>query len=169
MKLLKQYCFGTFCDTKFLFAWIVKPTKLQNVQQSLLDQQALSNPKFINPILRNCNFKEARFRYFSLFLRKIVENQPKMLQSSFIQIAISQDWVYGFWISQSLWVKEALVNILKLSRFHNSCKQKFCATKCPKTVLFEQFHICMTVGTICVWTLDHQWWAVWRIERSCLL
>ena len=26
MKLLKQYCFGTFCDTKILFAWIVKPT-----------------------------------------------------------------------------------------------------------------------------------------------
>ena len=26
MKLLKQYCFGTFCDTKTLFAWIVKPT-----------------------------------------------------------------------------------------------------------------------------------------------
>ena len=113
---------------------------------SLADPQALRNLTSINPILRNCNFKEARFRYFSLFLRKIVENQPKMLQSSFIQIAISQDWVYGFWISQSLWVKEALVNILKLSRFHNSCKQKFCATKCPKTVLFEQFHICMTVS-----------------------
>ena len=25
MKLKKQYCFGTFCDTKILFAWIVKP------------------------------------------------------------------------------------------------------------------------------------------------
>ena len=96
--------------------------------------------------MRNCNLKEARFRYFSLFLRKIVKNQPKMHPSSFIQIAISQDWVNGFWISQSLWVKEALGHILKQSGFHNSCKQKFCVTKRPKTVLFEQFHICMTVN-----------------------
>ena len=63
-----------------------------------------------------------------------------MLQSCFLQIAISQDWVNGFWISQSLCVKEALEHILNLSRLHNSWKQMFCVTKCPKTVLFYQFH-----------------------------
>ena len=137
--------FGTFCDTKILFAWIVKPTWLRNVLQSLLDPQALRNQKSINPILRICNFKKARLEHFCLLLGENAGNWLKMLQSCFIQIAITQDWVDGFWISQSLWVKEALGNILELSRFHNSCKQKFCATKCPKTVLFEQFHICMTV------------------------
>ena len=36
-------------------------------------------------------------------------------------------------------------HILKLSWFHNSCQQNFCVTKCPKTVLFFQFHIPGTV------------------------
>ena len=39
-------------------------------------------------------------------------------------------------------------HILKLSWFHNSCQQNFCVTKCPKTVLFFQFHIPGTVGPI---------------------
>ena len=34
---------------------------------------------------------------------------------------------------------------MKLSWFHNSCKQNFYVTKCPKTVLFFQFHITGTV------------------------
>ena len=67
MKLKKQYCFGTFCDTKILFAGTVKPTQLQNLLQSLLDPQALRNLKYINPILSNCNLKEARFGHFCLF------------------------------------------------------------------------------------------------------
>ena len=113
--------------------------------QSLLDSQALRNPKSINPILRNCYLKEARLKHFSLFLREIVENQPKMLQYCFLKIAISQDRVDVFQISQSLWVRQACGHILKLSRFHNSCKQNFCVTKCPKTVLFFQFHITGTV------------------------
>ena len=68
-----------------------------------------------------------------------------MLQSCFLQIAISQDGDDGFQISQSLWVKQALEHILILNRLHSRCKQSFCVTKCPKTVLFQQFHICMTV------------------------
>ena len=37
-------------------------------------------------------------------------------------------------------------HILKLSWFHNSCQQNLCVPKCPKTVLFFQFHIPGTVG-----------------------
>ena len=68
-----------------------------------------------------------------------------MLQSCFLQIAISQDWVDGFQISQSLWVKQALEHILIIYRLQSPCKQIFCVMKCPKTVLFQQFHICLTV------------------------
>ena len=68
-----------------------------------------------------------------------------MLQSCFLKIANSQDWVDGFLISQSLWVKQALEHILKPSWFHNSCKQNFCVTKSPKIHLYYQFHIWVTV------------------------
>ena len=68
-----------------------------------------------------------------------------MLQSCFLKIANSQDWVDGFLISQSLWVKQALEQILKLSWFHNSCKQSFGVTKSPKIHLYYQFHIWVTV------------------------
>ena len=81
MKLKKQYCFGTFCDTKILFAWFVKLSQLQNVLQRLLDPQALRNLKYINPILRNCNFKEERFKQFCLILRANAEKQAKMPKS----------------------------------------------------------------------------------------
>ena len=74
------------------------------------------------------------------------ENQAKMLETCFLKIAISQDWVNEFQISQSLWVREALEHILRLSRFHNSCKHNFCVTKTPKIHLFFQFHITGTVG-----------------------
>ena len=69
-----------------------------------------------------------------------------MHQSCFLKIGISQVWVDGFQISQSLWVREALGHILNLSRRHNSCKQNFCVTKSPKIHLFFQFHI---TGTVC--------------------
>ena len=69
-----------------------------------------------------------------------------MLQSCFGRIAISHDWVDGFQISQSLLVRKACEHILQLDRFHNSCKQKFSVSKCPKTVLFGQFH---NTGTVC--------------------
>ena len=114
---------------------------------SLPDPQALRNLKYINPILRNCNSKEARLKHFCLILRGNAKNYPKMLQSCFLKIAISQDRVDVFQISQSLWVRQACGHILKLSRFHNSCKQNFCVTKCPKTVLFVQFHNTVTVLT----------------------
>ena len=69
-----------------------------------------------------------------------------MHQSCFLKIPISQDWVDEFQISQSLWVRKALGHILRLSRFHNSCKQNFCVTKTPKIHLFFQFHITGTVA-----------------------
>ena len=69
-----------------------------------------------------------------------------MLQSCFLKIANSQDWVDGFLISQSLWVKQALEHIPKPSWFHNSCKQNFCVTKSPKIYLNYQFHIWVTVA-----------------------
>ena len=84
MKLKKQYCFGEFRDTKILFARIVKPTQVQNVLQSLLDPQALRNLKYINPILRNSNLKDARFGHFCLILRENAEKQAKMLKSCFL-------------------------------------------------------------------------------------
>ena len=71
-----------------------------------------------------------------------------MHQSCFLEIGISQVWVDGFQISQSLWVREALGHILNLSRRHNSCKQNFCVTKSPKIHLFFQFHITGTVHSI---------------------
>ena len=114
---------------------------------SLPDPQALRNLKYINPILRNCNFQEARLKHFWVIFRISPQNQAKMLQSCFLKIAISKDWVDVFQISQSLWVRQACGHILKLSRFHNSCKQNFCVTKCPKTVLFVQFHNTGTVHT----------------------
>ena len=43
-------------------------------------------------------------------------------------------------------------HILKLSRFHNSCKQNFPVTKWPKTVLFVQFH---NTGTVLVYLLHN--------------
>ena len=84
MKLKKEYCFGTFCDTKILFTRIVKPTQIQNVLQSLLDPQALRNLKYLNPILRNCNLKEARFKQLGLILRENAENQAKRPKSCFL-------------------------------------------------------------------------------------
>ena len=137
--------FGTFCDTKILFAWIVKPTWLQNVLQSLLDPQALRNQKSINPILRICNLKEVRFENFCYFFRENGKNQAKILQSCFLKIANSQDWVDGFSISQSLWVKVACEHILRQSRFHKSCKKSFWVIKTPKIHLYYQFHIWVTV------------------------
>ena len=77
--------------------------------------------------------------------RENAENQAKMLETCFLKIAISQDWVNEFQISQSLWVREALEHILRLSRFHNSCEQNICVTKTPKIHLFIQFHITGTV------------------------
>ena len=115
---------------------------------SLPDPKALRNLKYINPILRNCNFQEARLKHFWVIFRIFPQNQAKMLQSCFLWIAISQDWVDVFQISQSLWVRQAYGHILKLSRFHNSCKQNFCVTKCPKIVQFVQFHNTGTVGLI---------------------
>ena len=115
---------------------------------SLPDPQALRNLKYINPILRNCNSKEAGLKHFCLILRENAKNYPKMLQYCFLKIAISQDRVDVFQISQSLWVRQACGHILKLSRFHNSCKQNFCVTKCPKTVLFVQFHNTGTVNSL---------------------
>ena len=72
---------------------------------SLLDPESLRNLKSINPILRNS--KEARLK-------------TKLLQSCLLRIAISQDWVDGFPISQSPGVREALGHILKLCRFHKN-------------------------------------------------
>ena len=74
---------------------------------------------------------------------KIKENYIKLV---FLEIAISQHWVEVFQISQSLLVRKALGHILKLNRFHSSCKQNFCVTKFSKYVhLFFQFHITGTV------------------------
>ena len=44
-----------------------------------------------------------------------------------------------------MWVRVACRHISKLSRLHNSCRQRFSVTKCPKTVLFGQFHRTVTV------------------------
>ena len=40
---------------------------------------------------------------------------------------------------------KACGHILNLSRVHNSCKQKFYITNCPKKVLFVQFQFLLTV------------------------
>ena len=112
---------------------------------SLPDLQPLRNQKSINPILRNCNLKDARFYHFCLILMKNTKNQAKILQSCFLQIAISQDWIGGFLISQRLWVRKACGQILKLRRFHNSCKQSFYLTKTPKTHLRLYSHSTVTV------------------------
>ena len=114
---------------------------------SLSDPQALRNLKYINPILRNCNFQETRLEHFWVIFRIFPQNQAKMLQTRFHKIAISQDWVDVFQIFQSLWVRQACWHILKVSRFYNSCKQNFHVTKCPKTVLFVQFHNTGTVDS----------------------
>ena len=107
--------------------------------QSLPDPQALRNLKFINPILRNWNFKKARLMHFCPISMENPENQAKMLETCFLKIAISQDWVNEFQISQSLWVREALEHILRLSRFHNSCKKFFVSQKLPKFSYFFSF------------------------------
>ena len=112
---------------------------------SLPDPQPLRNQKSINPILRNCNLKDARFYHFCLILMKNTKNQAKILQSCFLQIAISQDWIGGFLISQRLWVRKACGQILKLRWFHNSCKQSFYVTKTPKTHLRLYSHSTVTV------------------------
>ena len=116
---------------------------------SHLDPQALRNRKSINPILRICNFKEARLEHFCLIFPIFPKKLAKILQSCFLKIANSQDWVDGFLISQSLWVKQALEHILKPSWLNNSCKQNFCVTKSPKIHLFFQFHITVTVAAYC--------------------
>ena len=36
MKLKKQYCFGTFCDTKILFAWIVNQLSFKMCSKAYL-------------------------------------------------------------------------------------------------------------------------------------
>ena len=81
---------------------------------------------------------------------KNTKNQAKILQSCFLQIAISQDWIGGFLISQRLWVRKACGQILKLRWFHNSCKQSFYVTKTPKTHLRLYSHSAVTVCAICV-------------------
>ena len=120
--------------------------------QSLLDPQALRNLKYINPILRNCNFKETSFKHFCLIFSIFPWNWAKLHQSCFLKIPISQDWLDEFQISQSLWVRKALGHILRLSKLYNSCKQNFCVTKCPKTVLFVQFY---NTGTVVLHTYIH--------------
>ena len=68
-----------------------------------------------------------------------------MVESCILQIAISQDWVDGFLISQRLWVRKTWGHILKLSWFHNSCKHNFYVTKTPKTHLRLYSHSTVTV------------------------
>ena len=70
-----------------------------------------------------------------------------MVESCILQIAISQDWVDGFQISQRLWVRKTCEHILKLSWFHNSCKHNFYVIKTPKTHLRLYSHSAVTVCT----------------------
>ena len=72
---------------------------------SLPDPQTLRNMIYINPISRNCNIQEARLKHFWVLLHIFPQNQAKMLQSCFLRIAISQDWVNVFQISENLLVK----------------------------------------------------------------
>ena len=137
-----EFLYKTFVCMTFRYH-----TYLQNMLPSLPDPQPLRNQKSINPILRNCNLKDARFYHFCLILMKNTKNQAKILQSCFLQIAISQDWVDGFQISQRLWVRKTCEHILKLSWFHNSCKHNFYVIKTPKTHLRLYSHSAVTVCT----------------------
>ena len=62
--------------------------------------------------------------------------------------------------------RSTLEYILKLLWFHNSCKQNICDTKCPKTVLFFQFHITRTVGTQVFWFLSR--YVLIRLDCFCI-
>ena len=93
MKLINQVYFGTFCDMKILFARTVNPTWLLNVPQSLPDPQPLRIIKSINPILRNCNLKEARLKHFPCFYGKILKIWQKCFnlasfKSQFLKIGL---------------------------------------------------------------------------------
>ena len=125
------------CDTYLALEFAHKPAWPTGFEKSKIHQ----------PYLEKLQFSVSKIEVFLvIFFWIFPQNQAKMLQSCFLWIAISQDWVDVFQISQSLWVRQACGHILKLSRFHNSCKQNFCVTKCPKTVLFVQFHNTGTVS-----------------------
>ena len=88
-------------------------------------------------------FEGCKILPFLIDFNENTKNQAKILQSCFLQIAISQDWIGGFLISQRLWVRKACGQILQLKWFHNSCKQSFYVTKTPKIHL--RLHSTVTV------------------------
>ena len=67
-----------------------------NCETSLFDPQHMRNIKYINPILRDYNFKETRLKPFWLIFSIFPQNQTKVLQSCKLQIVISQVWVDVF-------------------------------------------------------------------------
>ena len=125
------------CETYLALECAPKPPWPTGFEKSKIHQP---NPEELQ-------FKGSKIEAFLLVFEENAENWVKMLQSCFLRFSISQDWVDGFSISQRLWVRETLGHILKLSRFHRSCKQNFYVTKSPKIHLFGQFHIWVTVAT----------------------
>ena len=97
-----------------------------------------------------CNLKDERFYHFCLIFMKNTKNQAKILQSCFLQIAISQDWIGGFLISERPWVRKACGQILKPRRSHNLCKCNFYVTKTSKTHLRLYSH---STATVCLLNL----------------
>ena len=139
--------FGSFCCTKLLFAWPldIYHTYLQNMLPSLPDPQPLRNQKFINPILKNCNLKKARFEHFCLILGKILKIKQKYLNLASFLIAISQVWVDGFLISQWLWVGREYRQLLNVILNWYSDSIMFNSDKYLKIQHKTQFQVVMTV------------------------
>ena len=111
----------------FFFAWIVKLCL-----KASLTQRKMRNLEFLITILRSSNFKKVKFMHFFLNFKK---KMLKIKQKYCLWIAIFQNWVDEFKISEILWVRGALGHIIIGSTI-------FVSQKFPNLApLFFQFHI----------------------------
>ena len=95
--------------------------------------------KIHQPNAEKLQFKGSKIQGILLDLR---ENAEKLSsKNAWILLPLNCNFSgLGWWIlnlSKHVGQEEALVHILKLSLFHNSCKQNCYVTKCPKTVIFS--------------------------------